>query len=186
MDATTALAQTNEVMTSVIARLQPEHREQATPCAEWNVHEVIDHVCRGSHMVADALQQQAPAADGDAPDLLANGPADGWANAHAALDAAATPENLSEMRELPGLGSMPGEMAMSVIVADALTHAWDVAKGAGVSIDIPEDLAAWALATWQQVVPAEGRQGPGFAAVVPVADDASAVEQLAGYTGRQP
>ncbi len=185
MDATTALAQTNEVMTSVIGRLTPEHRESSTPCTEWNVHEVIEHVCQGSHMVAGALQQQAPAGDGDAPDFLANGPADGWANAHAALAAAATPENLSSMRQLPGLGEMPGEMAMSVIVADALVHAWDVAKGAGVDIDIPEELAGWALGTWQQVVPAEGR-GPGFDAVVPVGDNASTVAQLAGWTGRQP
>lgn len=185
MDATTALAQTNDVMTSVIAQLTPDHREQSTPCTEWNVHQVIEHICQGSHMVAGALQQQPPP-DGDGPDLLANGPGEGWANAHAALAAAATPENLSGMRELPGLGSMPGEVAMSVIVADAVTHAWDVARGAGVEIDIPEDLAGWALATWQQVVPAEGRQGPGFAAVVPVGDDASPVDQLVGYTGRQP
>lgn len=184
MDATTALAQTNEVMTSVIAQLTPDHREQSTPCTEWNVHDVIDHVCQGSHMVAGALQQQPPVTDG--PDLLANGPAEGWANAHAALATAATPENLSATRELPGLGAMPGEVAMSVIVADVVTHAWDVAKGTGVEIQIPEELAGYALATWQQVVPAEGRQGPGFAAVVPVGDDASAVDQLVGYTGRHP
>ncbi|MDH3298961.1 MAG: TIGR03086 family metal-binding protein [Acidimicrobiia bacterium] len=184
MDATTALGQTNDVMSSVIAQLTPNHREQSTPCTEWNVHQVIEHVCQGSHMVAGALQQQAPA-EGEAPDLLANGPADGWANAHAALAASATPENLSEIRELPGLGAMPGEVAMSVIVADAVTHAWDVAKGTGVTIEIPEDLAAWALTTWQQVVPAEGRGG-GFAEVVPVGDDASAVDRLVGWTGRQP
>jgi uncharacterized protein (TIGR03086 family) len=183
MDATTAISQADQVMTSVIGQLQPAHREMATPCTEWNVHQVIEHVCQGSHMVAGALRQQPPGAD--APDVLANGPAEGWANAHAALAAAATPENLSEIRELPGLGAMPGEVAMSVIVADAVTHAWDVAKGTGVTIDIPEDLAGWALATWQQVVPAEGRGG-GFAEVVPVGDNASAVDRLVGWTGRKP
>ena len=54
-----------------------------------------------------------------------------------------------------------------------------------MNIEIPEELAGWALATWQQVVPPEGRGG-GFAEVVPVGDDASAVDRLAGYTGRQP
>ncbi len=184
MDAATALARTNDVMSSVIAQLTPDHREQSTPCTEWNVHQVIEHVCQGSHRVAGALQQQPPP-EGEAPDVLANGPVEGWANAHAALSAAATPENLSDTREVPGLGAVPGEVAMSVIVADALTHAWDVAKGTGVAVEIPEELAGWALATWQQVVPAEGRGG-GFAEVVPVADDASAVDRLAGWTGRQP
>ncbi len=183
MDATTALAQTNEVLTSVIGRLSSDHREQSTPCTEWNVHQVIEHVCQGSHMVAGALNQQSPPEE--APDFLANGPAEGWINAHAALVEAATPENLSAIRSLPGLGEMPGEVAMSVIVADAAVHAWDVAKGAGVDIEMSDELAAWALATWKQVVPPEGRQG-GFGPVVPVADDAPTIDQLVGYTGRQP
>lgn len=182
MDATTALAQTNQVMTSVIGQLTPDHREASTPCTEWNVHEVLDHVCQGCQGMAGGLQGQAPPEE--APDLLANGPAQGWADAHAALSAVATPEILSATHQMP-FGEVTGEMALSVIVADAATHAWDVAKGAGVEIDMPHELAEFALATWKQLVPPEGRQG-GFADVVPVGDDASAVDRLAGYTGRQP
>jgi uncharacterized protein (TIGR03086 family) len=182
MDATTALAQTDQVMTSVIGQLTPDHREASTPCAEWNVHEVLDHVCQGCQGIAGGLQGQAPPEE--MPDLLANGPAQGWVNAHAALVAAATPENLAAIHQMP-FGDVPGEVAVSVITADALVHAWDVAQGAGVNIEISDELAEWALATWKQVVPPEGRQG-GFADVVPVADDAGAVDRLAGYTGRQP
>ncbi len=184
MDATTALKNTDETMKSVIAQLTSDHRYMSTPCTEWNVHEVIEHACQGSHMIAGALQGQAPPENADEIDLLADGPASGWANAHAALSAAATPEILSATHQLP-FGEMPGEAAMSVIVADVLVHAWDVAAGAGVEFDVSDEMAEWALATWKQVVPPEGRQG-GFADVIPVTDDAPALDRLLGYVGRQP
>ncbi|MDH3295831.1 MAG: TIGR03086 family metal-binding protein [Acidimicrobiia bacterium] len=184
MDARTALENTNTIMNSVISQLTSDHRHMSTPCTEWDVHQVIDHVCQGSHGIAGALQGQAPPENADEIDLLAKGPANGWAEAYNALSAAATPDILSATHQLP-FGEMPGEAAMSVIVADALVHAWDVASGAGVDIDISDELAEWGLATWKMVVPAEGRQG-GFGPVVPVADDASALDRLLGYTGRQP
>jgi len=184
MDATSALENTNTVMTSVIGQLTSDHRHMSTPCTEWDVHEVLDHVCQGSQRIAGALQGQAPPENAEEIDLLAEGPANGWANAYAALSAAATPENLTAIHSMP-FGEVPGEAALSVIVADALVHAWDVAAGAGVDFDVSDETAEWALATWKQIVPPEGRQG-GFAAVVPVADDASALDRLLGYTGRQP
>jgi uncharacterized protein (TIGR03086 family) len=184
VDATTALHDTNTIMSSVIDQLTPEHRHMSTPCTDWDVHEVINHICQGTQMVAGALQGQAPPDNAGDIDLLAEGPANGWANAYGALSAAATPEILTSTHQLP-FGEMPGEAALSVIVADAVVHAWDVASGAGVQFDISDEMAEWALATWKQVVPPEGRQG-GFDPVVPVADDAPALHRLLGYTGRRP
>lgn len=183
MDATTALGRTNEIMTGVISGLRPEHREQSTPCKEWTVHDVLDHVCQGGHHIAGGLQGQAPPEE--SPDYLAQGPAAGWSDTYATLQAAATPEILAATHQMP-FGEVPGEAALSVIVADHLVHAWDVATATGQSIEIDAPLAQWALQTWQMVVPAEGRSGPNFADVVPVPDDAPTVDRLIAYTGRQP
>jgi len=183
MDATAALHQTNEVVTRLIGGLTPEHREMRTPCDQWNVHELIDHMCSGAHGIAGGLQGQAPPEE--QPDFLANGPAAGWVAAEAALEQVATPEILTAMHDMP-FGNVPGEAAMAVIVSDAATHAWDLAKATDQELGMSEELAEYALATWQGLVPAEGRDGGGFKAVVPVADDASAVDRMAGYTGRQP
>jgi uncharacterized protein (TIGR03086 family) len=73
-----------------------------------------------------------------------------------------------------------------VIVADQLVHAWDLARATGQDFEPGDELAEWALATWKPVVPAEGRTGDGFKAVADVSDDASAVDRLVAYTGRQP
>ncbi len=182
MEATSALEAANKAMTSVISQLTPEHRQAATPCTEWNVHQAIDHVCQGCQMVAGSLAGQTPPQE--AVDLLADGPATGWANAYAALSAAATPEALAATHQMP-FGEVTGDIAVSAISADAIVHAWDVAKGAGVDFKLDDDVAEWTLATWQQLVPADGREG-GFADVVPVPDDASPLDRMLGYTGRQP
>jgi uncharacterized protein (TIGR03086 family) len=184
MDASTALQQTQPIVTGVIAGLTPEHKDMPTPCEEWSVHDLIEHMCQGGHLVALGLQDQAPPEEG--ADVLAEGPAAGWAAAAAALRAAATPEAVAATHELPSFGEVPGEVALSVITADHLVHAWDLAQATGQDLDIDDELAEWALQTWQVVVPADGRTGDGFADVVPVADDAPAVDRLLGYTGRQP
>ena len=88
MDATAAMNQTNQIVTGLIGGLTPEHREMPTPCSEWTVHDLIEHMCQGSHMIAGALQDQAPPAE--TPDYLSEGPANGWAGAATALTAAAT------------------------------------------------------------------------------------------------
>ena len=72
------------------------------------------------------------------------------------------------------------------VEGDVSFDAWDLARATGQDLAVDDELATWALQTWQAVVPAEGREGDAFHAVVAVADDASALDRLVGYTGRQP
>ena len=183
MDAATALNQTQPIVTDLIGALTPDHREMSTPCRRWTVHELIEHMCQGGQMVAGALRDQQPADEGQ--DLLAAGPAAGWASSASALASAATPEALAATHETP-MGEYPGEVALSVITADHLVHAWDLAQATDQRLEIDDDLAEWALETWQVVLPPDGRDGDNFAEVIPVADDASATARLVAYTGRQP
>ncbi len=183
MDATTAMDQTDRIVKTTIGGLSSQHREAQTPCREWTVHDVIEHMCQGGHMIAGGLQGQAPPES--APDFLADGPAKGWDETIEHLREAATPEALADTHQMP-FGEVPGEVALSVIVADHLVHAWDIAQASGQVPEIGDDLASWALETWQAVVPAEGRTGDGFDAAVPVGDDASPVDRLVAYTGRRP
>ncbi|MDX2381361.1 MAG: TIGR03086 family metal-binding protein [Acidimicrobiia bacterium] len=183
MDPINAMNQSDAITTGLIAGLTPENREMSTPCDQWTVHDLLGHVCGGAFMIAGGLQDQSPPEE--APDFLADGPAAGWAAASAALAAAATPEALEATHTMP-FGEVPGAMALSVIVADQIVHAWDLAQATGQDLDVDDELAEWALATWQQVVPAEGRTGDGFRAVVEVSDGASPIDRLAAYTGRNP
>jgi uncharacterized protein (TIGR03086 family) len=183
MEPVEAMNQTDEIVTGIIAGLSADHREAPTPCTEWTVHDVIEHMCQGGHMIAGGLQGQAP--PDEAPDLLADGPANGWAATIAHMREAATPEALAESHHMP-FGEVPGGVALSVIVADQLTHAWDLAQASDQPLVVDDELASWAYETWKMVVPAEGRTGDGFADVVVVAETASPLDQLVAYTGRKP
>jgi uncharacterized protein (TIGR03086 family) len=183
MDATSAMQQTNQLVTGLIAALTPEHREMATPCDEWTVHDLVGHMCGGAHMVVGGMQGQAPPAE--MPDFLAEGPAAGWAAAAGHLAEAATPAALGAKHKMP-FGEVPGEGAVAVITADHLVHAWDLAQATNQDLQMTDQLAEFALRIWQPVVPAEGRTGDGFKTAVVVADGASALDALVAYTGRNP
>lgn len=184
MDAMTAFEETDQLLRTLIAGLTPDDREKPTPCAEWNVHDLIGHMCSGGHMIAGGLEGAAP--PDPVPDFLADGPAAGWESTAAHMRAAATPERMQALHQMP-FGEVPGEMAMSVIVADQATHAWDLAVATGQAARPSDELAAFSLEVWAQLAPPEGREpGSAFAAAIGVPDGASAVDRLAGYTGRQP
>ena len=183
MDVTTAMKETSQLVTGLISGLTPDHREASTPCDNWNVHELIDHMVGGAHGIAGGMEGMAP--PDEMPDFLADGPANGWAQAAAHLAAASTPENLAASHQMP-FGEVPGEMAVSVITADLVTHAWDLAKATGQDLNLSDELAQFALDAWMPLVPAEGRTGDGFKAAVPVGEGASAIDRLVAYTGRQP
>ena len=76
MDATTAMGETNTIVTGLMNGLSPDDREKSTPCQKWNVHELIEHMCQGGQMIAGGLQDQAPPEE--MPDFLADGPVAGW------------------------------------------------------------------------------------------------------------
>ncbi len=184
MDAMTAFEETDQLVRALIAELTPDDREKPTPCADWNVHDLIAHMCSGGHMVAGGLEGAAP--PDPAPDFLADGPAAGWDATAAHVRAVATPERLQALHQMP-FGEVSGEMAMSVIVADHATHAWDLAIATGQSARPSDELAEFSLDVWAHLAPPEGREpGSAFAAAIDVPAGASAVDRLAGYTGRQP
>ena len=184
MDAMTALDETDTLVTTLIDGLTADDRERSTPCTEWTIHDLIAHMCGGGHMIAGGLQGQAP--PDPAPDFLADGPAKGWAETVAHLRAAATPDALTATHQMP-FGEVPGEMALSVIVADQATHAWDLAVASGQAARPSDELASFSLAVWERLAPADGREpGGAFAPPVSVAVAASPVDRLAAYTGRRP
>ncbi len=183
MEVTDAMAQTTEIITGLVGGLTPEHREMQTPCSKWNVHDVVNHMVGGGLMISSALTQNPSAMPDMEADLLTEGPANGWAAAVAAMQAAATPENLEGSRQLP-FGEMPGAVGLSVITADHLTHAWDVARATGQQIDASDELCAWATDTWSMVLTDDLRNGDAFDAIQSCADGAPAIDRLAAFTGR--
>jgi uncharacterized protein (TIGR03086 family) len=173
-------------ISALLGRVRPDQAGDPTPCAEWDVAALAEHV------VAD-LDRFTVAARGERPDWGQPVPpvGGGW---RAAFDRGATAlrsawieaGDLTVTVQLP-IGEMPRSFILSQQTAEFAVHAWDLDRATGHTGQLDEDLAAAALAWANQTLKPEYRgEGKAFGAEVPVPADAPATARLAGFFGRSP
>jgi uncharacterized protein (TIGR03086 family) len=113
----------------------------------------------------------------------------GYAEAYQAQIAKAVhawsgPEAWAGDRSVMG-SSTPAADIAAMLIMEMVLHGWDVAQATGQDYECDGDLAQAVLDTVQ----AQGemfRQYQGFAAIVPVPDDASAFDRALSLSGRDP
>ncbi len=148
-----------------------------TPCSEWNVEELLNHIIGGATIGATAFGGNAPEADSA---LAAyDGATEAAAVAMSAEGALDGPVTISEGNEMPG-----GAFA-TILAMDNLVHGWDLAKATGQSTELPEDLVDIFYAAFEPQM--DGfRQGDSFGPEVSQPGDAPAQDRLIGMMGRAP
>src|SRR5689334_15885580 len=103
-----------------------------TPCTEWDVRALLNHVIGTLWLAAGLFSDQAPRypmAPGGLPpgDPAGEDPAAAYAEAAAAaLAAAAAGDALTRVHVTP-LGQMPGPALAGFTTLDILVHGWDLA-----------------------------------------------------------
>ena len=124
---------------TVLVGVAPEQISSATPCASFDVAQLIDHTIGTQHMVTDALQgtpfnetgvevargEQTAAFDRAAADAVAELRRDGA---------------MEQPVSLP-FGTFPGEKLMGLAVLDTFQHGWDLARATGQDTDLDPELA---------------------------------------------
>lgn len=178
-DLDRALAATD----AVVAGIRPVQWSSPTPCKEWDVRAVLNHLVRGNLLFAAIVQGQPPP-DRDA-DHLGDDPLTAFRRASEGLRAAfAAPGVLESVYTAP-FGTGPGSALAHVRVVEILAHGWDLARATAQPAVFPDDVAERALAGAKRALTSRP-QSPGapFAAQVPVADDGPAMDRLAGFLGR--
>ncbi|GAA4992131.1 TIGR03086 family metal-binding protein [Kitasatospora paranensis] len=158
-----------------------------TPCADWSVRELANHVASEQLWAPALLAGRTVAEVGDRfdGDVLGDDPAGVWtACAAAALAAFAEPGALQRTVHL-SYGERPSLDYCREMTVDAIVHAWDLAVGVGADAGIDPAAAEFALA---QVTPyADGLASSGvFGPPVPVPPGADAQTRLLGLLGRDP
>lgn len=161
-----------------VAGVAAEQLGAPTPCTEWDVRALLDHLIGGTWMFATAIGAD-PGDDPAAPDAdRFRGAAD------ALLTGLHEPGALDRTAQLP-IGPVPGSALLGIALLDVLVHGWDVAKATGQDTAVADPLAATVLAVATQAVGPEMR-GSYFADPVPVDEQARPIDRLVGYLGRQP
>jgi uncharacterized protein (TIGR03086 family) len=171
--------------------VQPDQWTASTPCEDWNVRQLLQHLNNGSVVFAKAITGERPAgpvnAEERAADTLGEDPAEGFrAGGILIHDAFMTPGFLETRHETPVMGEQDGATIVHMRMNEMLIHGWDLARATGQPAALPEDLAEGALKMWQGVLGDRSREGMPFSDPVTVPDDSPAIDRLAAYLGRQP
>jgi uncharacterized protein (TIGR03086 family) len=169
--------QLGPVLGGVIAGLRPADLDSPTPCAEFTVRGVLEHMIGGATVFAASYRGEAP----DEPDF-----SDPIAGVQAALGelaaSIAAPGALDRTIQAP-FGETDGESFARFVVLDGLVHGWDLATATGQAYHPPIELVA-AVTEFAEQSLDRLRDDQTFKAAVAPTADATPIERLAAYTGR--
>lgn len=169
----------------VLERVQPDQAHLPTPCADFDVSLLVEHLQGVLRRVAVVLAGEPfDSAPGSLPSTA---PLADWASGRAAvLDVVATDGVLSREVSVPW-GVVPGAAAVAAYAAELTVHSWDLAVATDSTGLLDPALAEVALAGYQGYLPPEPRGGViPFGPVIEVGPEAGAYERLVAYTGRDP
>ena len=170
-----------------VAEVRPDQWDAATPCAEWNVRELVNHVV-GEQLWSVPLFAGATIAEvGDRfdGDLLGSDPIKTAAEAGEAARAVVTEPGAMERIVHLSFGDTPAEEYVSQLFADHLIHGWDLAVGIGADRTI-DPAAVSALQDWFAQREDLYRGAGIIADRVDLPADASAQDRLIAAFGRDP
>ena len=125
--------------------VRPEQWVWPTPCTEWNVRHLVNHMTRGNLNYVGLLQGGTSAEflrlrDADA---LGTDPVGAYARSvRECAEAFAGPDALQRILDYP-LGRVIGRQALAVRITDSTIHTWDLARAIDVDDNLDPGLVAW-------------------------------------------
>lgn len=179
-----ALAHAQSIAAQVLDGVNAADLDSSTPCANWNVAQLIDHLVGSQHWASSSIEGIPMAQTGEGASAGDYRQAFNDA-AQAALDAF-NQDGAMDRTVNPGFGDMPAAALLGLAVTDTFTHSWDLAKATGQNTDLDPQLATQLLAASQQAIqPAfRSEEGSIFGPEQQAPDGASPADQLAAFLGR--
>jgi uncharacterized protein (TIGR03086 family) len=160
---------------AVLQRLTEEDIPRPTPCAEYTVGEVGQHLVRSMVLLASVAGEQigTPVAGSLDTTVAATAEAALAAWRHRGLAGSVT----------VGRSVLPAHLAVEIIPLELLVHGWDIARATGHHIDVTPEVAGYVLDRARELITTDKR-GRSFAAEVPAGAQATILQRLIAFTGR--
>lgn len=170
---------------AVFDGVKAEQWGDPTPCTEWTVRDLMNHVVGGTRQFISLMSGGGPL-DRSA-DYLGSDPAGSFREAAGELRAIFAAEGALERLFPSPFGPQPGQFIAELRVTEMMTHGWDLARATGQSTDLDPELAESLIENFRRM---RARAGGAPAALPfddeqPVADDAPAADRLAAVAGRR-
>jgi uncharacterized protein (TIGR03086 family) len=182
--ATEMLEQAIAATRGVLVNVSKEQLADDTPCAQWKVSDVINHVVGGQYFFESGVlgvPQEEGATDFSAGDFVAAFD-DGSQRCIAAFSGDGA---MDRMLTLP-FGQMPGSAFVGLAATDTFTHGWDLARATGQDTNLAPELAAQLLVGARQAIQPAFRSADGavFGLEQTAPAGASSADELAAFLGR--
>ena len=163
---------------STIGRVRPNQLSSSTPCTEWDVEALVDHMFGGTSYLLAALEQSAGAARVDEATYREA--------VERCVDALRRPGALDGRCQSPlGFEWTVAEAAAGTFM-DQLVHTWDLSVATGQDPRLDPELAEACVAMFLPHMPEMGRAGGIVGPEVVVPAGATAQDRLLGAMGRRP
>lgn len=159
-----------------------------TPCEDWNVRDLVNHVVGEALWVAPLVAGKTISDVGDrfSGDVVGADPAAAWAEAWASASGAVTSEASDVLDRTVHLsyGDVPARDYVAELTNDLVIHGWDLARGLQVDDTIDADLVREVTRRTEPF--ADRMAGSGmYAPRVEVAPDADEQTRLLAMYGRR-
>ncbi|MEA5455679.1 TIGR03086 family metal-binding protein [Sinomonas sp. JGH33] len=167
------------VLSRVLTAIGAEAAGLPTPCSDFTVAALTDHL-RGSIVsIAKALGAALPDDDANAP---------------AEVRIAAVAQPTLEAFARHGLGGeldmgfavLPAAFVGNILNLEFLVHAWDYATALGRPLEVTPELSEYILGLAKATISDQVRAGGSFAEETVVDESAHALDRLVAFTGRVP
>jgi uncharacterized protein (TIGR03086 family) len=171
-----------EAAAALVDGVPPDRRDAPSPCADWTVAEVVEHVITGNLVVARALGPDLA----DAPEVAESLGPRFRSSAEALVAALGLPDALTGTVTIP-FGTVPVPVAVALRTIEALVHGWDVAVASGQDpAGLPADVAEAGIGFSESMFASADRARLPFAPAVALPESAPAIDRLAALLGREP
>lgn len=166
-----------------VQRVRPDDLEKPTPCTDFDVRGLLNHLLVATSIAATAARgEKAAVPDGEQFDT---DPAAAYdERRQALLSALRSPGALDRDWDLP-FGMLPGSTMSRIVFLENLTHGWDIAKATGQDTTMPGDLVSEGLEVagpMNDLLRTPGVCGPAL----DVPESASPQDKFIAFMGRTP
>lgn len=176
-----AFLRVQDTVGALVRATSPDQFGLPTPCEDWTVRDLLDHLVWES-IVWGGLAQGTPPTDGHTENHLGD-------NHIAAFETAAS-QARGAFRQ-PGMldrafGPAPGRRVVEQLLVELLVHGWDLATALGRDRDLEPDIARAALPVVREIYGDLPRTAGGsIASAQPAPQHAPALDQVAAFLGRR-
>jgi uncharacterized protein (TIGR03086 family) len=178
VDEFTSAEQALVVLHHVVETIGGDDLHRPTPCREWDVQALADHLIDTIARLGAAAGIQTTVPDGDSIDQRIQ---------------ELTQPTLGEWRRRGLAGeivfggrTLPAHLALGILSLELVVHGWDFAVALHCPLHVSDAHAAHVLGLAQQTLTTQSRATAGFDPPVPVPADAAALDRLIAFTGRDP